>query len=81
MKAEVHYDKSGRSLGTATVIYNRYQDAEKAVTQYNNVPLDGEHQLESCLYDTMNRMPKLNCAVYKSNMCFSSVSVTIQTSS
>ncbi|KAJ6364571.1 hypothetical protein OIU76_029520 [Salix suchowensis] len=37
----VHYDKNGRSTGSAEVLYTRRSDAFSALKKYNNVLLDG----------------------------------------
>ena len=41
-KAAVHFSSGGKSQGSADIVFNRYQDAIRAMQKYNGVPLDGK---------------------------------------
>lgn len=38
----IHYDKNGKSKGTAEVVFARRSDALAAIKKYNNMKLDGK---------------------------------------
>jgi len=40
-KVVLNFDRTGKSTGTAQIVFNNYNDALKAINDYHNVTLDG----------------------------------------
>eukprot|EP00243_Klebsormidium_subtile_P012484 TRINITY_DN7660_c0_g1_i2.p1 TRINITY_DN7660_c0_g1~~TRINITY_DN7660_c0_g1_i2.p1 ORF type:complete len:272 (+),score=49.77 TRINITY_DN7660_c0_g1_i2:155-970(+) len=56
-RSEINFDKSGRSKGTAEVVFARKQDAMKAVSRYDGVALDGKPMKIEIIGTNLPRIP------------------------
>jgi hypothetical protein len=50
-RAMINYDRAGRSLGTATVVYESSTSAAKAIRDYDGVQLDGAPCSHACMHE------------------------------
>jgi len=56
-RCSINYDRSGRSKGTAEVVFTRKPDAVAAVKRYNNVQLDGKPMKIEMIGTNLNSAP------------------------
>ncbi|KAG0577211.1 hypothetical protein M758_5G133500 [Ceratodon purpureus] len=56
-RCSINYDRSGRSKGTAEVVFTRKPDAVAAVKRYNNVQLDGKPMKIEMIGTNLNSGP------------------------
>ncbi|KAK6140282.1 hypothetical protein DH2020_025978 [Rehmannia glutinosa] len=64
----IHYDRSGRSEGTAEVVFSRRRDAESAIKRYNNVQLDGMPMRIEIVGMNMDLPPVIPPAIHGRNV-------------
>ncbi|KAJ6670582.1 RNA AND EXPORT FACTOR BINDING PROTEIN [Salix viminalis] len=88
-KYSIHYDRSGRSKGTAEIVFSRPAEAAVAVKRYDNVQLDGKPmKIEivgtnfvaprapphaNAAFGNFNGLPGRLLAKYVANLCFDTV--------